>query len=139
MSATPPNARFTNPPALPPPNGYTHVVEVTGGRTVYISGQIAMNTDGQVVGAGDMQVQTTQVFTNIQTALEAIGATFDHVVKLTYYLVDITQIAAVREIRNQYINTHQPPASSAVEVRRLIHEDLLIEIDAVAVIPAGMS
>ena len=139
MSVTPPDTRFVNPPALPPPNGYTHVVEVTGGRTVYISGQIAMNTDGQIVGAGDMHTQTAQVFTNLQTALEAVGTTFDHVVKLTYYLVDITQIAAVREIRNQYINTHQPPASSAIEVRRLIHEDLLIEIDAVAVIPTGMS
>lgn len=139
MSATPPNTRFLNPPALPPPNGYTHVVEVTSGRTVHISGQIAMNADGQIIGAGDMQTQTTQVFMNLQTALEAVGATFDHVVKLTYYLVDITQIATVRQIRDQYINRHHPPASSAVEVRRLIHENLLIEIDAVAVIPSGMS
>lgn len=86
-----------------------------------------------------MQAQTAHVFANLQTALEAVRATFDHVDKLTYYLVDITQIAAVREIHNQYINSHHPPASSAVEVRQLIHEDLLIEINAVAVIPMNMS
>lgn len=127
--------RFLNPATLPPAPGYSHVVETRGGRTVYISGQIAFDVAGNVVGAGDLQAQTIQIFDNLALALAAVGATFDHVVKMTYFLRDISQIAVVRAVRDQYLNTRQPPASSAVEVSRLVHEALLIEIEAIAVIP----
>ena len=76
------------------------------------------------------------MFTNLKTALAAVGADFNAVVKLTFYLVDISQIQIVREVRDQFVNAQQPPASSAVEVRRLFRDDLLIEIDAIAVMPA---
>src|SRR5215204_412919 len=83
---------------------------------------------------GRREGQARQVFDNLQAALQAVGAGFEQVVKLTYYLVDASQLPIVREVRDQYINTQQPPASTAVEVRRLVRDDLLIEVEAVAVI-----
>ena len=134
-SARPPvTANFINPEAIHRPTGYTHVVEVTAGRPVYIAGQVALDPSGAIVGPGDIRAQARQVFDNLRAALEAVGAGFDQVVKLTFYLVDATQLPVVREVRDQYVNTQQPPASTAVEVRRLVQEDLLIEVEAVAVI-----
>jgi len=129
------STRFLNPPTMPQPFGYTHVVETRGGRTIYISGQVALDAAGNVIGLADLQAQTIQVFKNLDAALASVGATFHHVVKLTYFLLDIAQIPVVRSVRDQYINTRQPPASSAVEVRRLFRDEFLIEIEAIAVIP----
>jgi reactive intermediate/imine deaminase len=134
MTPSQSSTRFLNPPTMPQPFGYTQVVETGGGRTIYISGQVALDTAGNMVGVDDLHAQTTQVFNNLAAALAAVGASFDHVVKLTYFLLDISQIAVVRAVRDQYINTQQPPASSAVEVRRLFRDDVLIEVEAIAVI-----
>ena len=130
----PASANFINPQTLHQPNGYSQVVEVVAGRPVYIAGQVALDPDGALVGPGDVRAQARQVFRNLRAALEAVGAGFEQVVKLNYYLVDAAQLPAVREVRDEFINTRQPPASTAVEVRRLVREDLLIEVDAVAVI-----
>ncbi len=130
------DVRFVNPPELAPPPGYTQVVEATGGRTIYVAGQIALDHSGEVVGRGDMDAQTRRVFENLRIALEAVGAGFDDVVKLNYYLVDISRIGVVREVRDEYVNIRRPPASTAVEVRQLFRDELLIEIEAVAVVPA---
>jgi enamine deaminase RidA (YjgF/YER057c/UK114 family) len=130
----PVTANFINPQAMHPPTGYSHVVEVTAGRPVYIAGQVALDRSGAIVGPGDIGAQARQVFDNLGAALEAVGAGFDQLVKLTLYLVDLTQLPVVRQVRDQYVNTHQPPASTAVEVRRLVHHDLLLEVEAVAVI-----
>jgi enamine deaminase RidA (YjgF/YER057c/UK114 family) len=116
------------------PTGYTHVVEVTAGRPVYIAGQVALDPTGKLVGPGDVRAQAEQVFDNLGAALEAVGAGFEQVVKLTYYLLDAHQLPVVREVRDRYVNIQQPPASTAVEVRRLARDDLLIEVEAVAVI-----
>ncbi len=124
---------FKNPETMPPTFGYTHVVEARRARTIYISGQVPLNKEGQLVGTGDLAAQTRQVFENIKSALDAAEVSFDDVVKLTFFLTDIFQMQTVREIRDQYINTVNPPASSAVEVRKLIREDILIEIEAIAV------
>ena len=128
-------ARFLNPASMPPANGYTQVVEVTGSKMLYISGQVAIDPAGHVVGAGDLRAQTQQIFENIQAGLAAVGATFDHVVKLQLYLLDTTQIQIVRDVRDRFINTQFPPASTAVEVRRLVRDEFLIEIDAIAALP----
>ena len=125
--------KFINPDTMPPTFGYTHVVEARSARTIYVSGQVPVNKEGQVVGVGDLAAQTRQVFENIKLALEAADASFADVVKLTFFLTDISQMQVVREIRDQYINTVNPPASSAVEVRKLIRDELMIEIEAVAV------
>jgi reactive intermediate/imine deaminase len=127
--------RFINPPALPAPVGYSHVAVASGGRTIYISGQVALDAARNLVGPDDLRSQTRQVFENLKAALEAADADFSHVVKLTFFLLDISQIQVVREVRDQYINTQSPPASSAVEVRRLFRDDVLVEVDAVAVVP----
>jgi len=111
------------------------VVEVTGSKMLYLSGQIAIDTSGQIVGVGDLHAQTQQVFENLRAGLAAAGATFEHVVKLHLYLLDITQIQVVRDVRDRYVNTQFPPASTAVEVRRLFRDELLIEIDAIAALP----
>jgi enamine deaminase RidA (YjgF/YER057c/UK114 family) len=137
----PVTANFINPETMHYPAGYTHVVEVTAGRPVYIAGQVALDPTGALVGPGDIRAQARQVFDNLRAALQAVGAGFDQLVKLTYYLVDATQLPVdatqlpvVREVRDQYVNLQQPPASTAVEVRRLVRDDLLIEVEAVAVI-----
>jgi len=129
-----PDVRYINPPALSTPTGYTHVVEVNRGRTVYISGQIAFDRSGNIVGAGDFAAQTRQVLENLKAALAAAGATFDNVVKINTYVTDLSQIQALREIRAQYFGRN-PPASTLVQVVRLARPELMIEIEAIAVVP----
>jgi enamine deaminase RidA (YjgF/YER057c/UK114 family) len=131
----PTHVAFINPPTLPGLPGYTPVVAVSGGRTIYISGQVPLDQHGNLVGAGDLRAQTEQVFTNLQTALAAAGATFAHVVKLNYYLLDADQVAVVRTVRDAFVNTEYPPASTLVEVRRLVRAEFLIEIEATASLP----
>ena len=127
--------RFLNPASMPQSVGYTQLVEVTGSKMLYLSGQVAINPAGQIIGTGDLHAQTQQVFENLKAGLAAVGATFEHVVKLHLYLLDITQIQIVRDVRDRYINTQFPPASTAIEVRRLFRDELLIEIDAIAALP----
>jgi enamine deaminase RidA (YjgF/YER057c/UK114 family) len=131
-----PEVQFTNPSTISAPRGYTHVAVVPGGqRLVYISGQVPFDPQGNIVGVGDFRAQTQQVFANLNAALEAVGATFHHVVKFTIYVTDITQLPILRELRDTFVNTRNPPTSTAVEVRRLAHEEFMIEIEAVAVLP----
>jgi enamine deaminase RidA (YjgF/YER057c/UK114 family) len=108
---------------------------VTTGRPVYIAGQVALDRAGDLVGPGDVCAQARQVFENLAAALRSVGASLEQVVKLNLYLVDATQLPAVREVRDQYVNTARPPASTAVEVSRLALEGLLLEVEAVAVVP----
>ena len=122
-----------NPASLSKPNGYTHVVETSGGRTVYVSGQIALDKTGTLVGAGDLKAQTRQVFENLKAALAAAGGTLDDVVKITIFMTDLSQIQEFREIRNSYF-PREVPASTLVQVVRLARPELLIEIEAVAVV-----
>ena len=127
----------TNPPALSAPTGYTHIVEVTGPvKTIYISGQIAYDKDGKIVGApGDMKAQAEQVFKNLQAALTAAGATFADVVKMNSYITDMSKAQAVRDVRAQYFKD-ATPASTFVEVKGLVRPELLLEIEVIAAIPA---
>lgn len=136
MTAQPPHIQFFNPPTMPTLPGLTNVVEITGGRIVYISGQGAVDQSFQVVGKGDFRAQAQQVFENLKAALAAVGADFTHVVKLSCYFVDMTHLPLLREVRDRYVNTDHPPASTAVEVRKLALDDLLLEIEAVASLPA---
>jgi enamine deaminase RidA (YjgF/YER057c/UK114 family) len=126
--------RYSNPPTIARPTGYTHVVEATGAHTFYISGQVALDASGAIVGQGDMRAQAQQVFANLHAALQSVGASFSNVAKLTYFIVDMTQMPVVREVRDQFIQPEQLPASTAVEVRRLAREEFLLEIEAVAVL-----
>jgi enamine deaminase RidA (YjgF/YER057c/UK114 family) len=129
--------RFLNPPALSKPPTYSHVVEITGpGKIIYIAGQLGLGVDGRLVGeSGDFRAQAKQTFENLKGALAAVGATFDQVVKLNSYLTDITHLAILREVRDEFINTKAPPASTTLQISRLAHERALIEIEAVAALP----
>ncbi len=127
--------RFVKSDNLPSSPGYSQAVEITRGRIVYIAGQVALDRSGKVVGEGDMRAQAQQTFENLKAALEASGTNFGNVVKLNYYFSDISQISVVREVRDKFINTANPPTSTAVEVKRLFREPFLIEVEAVAVVP----
>jgi reactive intermediate/imine deaminase len=127
------SVRFINPETMPRSRGYSQMAEVRGGRTVYISGQVPLDTDGQLVGAGDFAAQARQVFENLRLALEAAGMKFAQVVKLGIFVTDIGDLPQVREIRDAYVNTEQPPTSTAVEVGALFRPDVLIEVEAIAV------
>jgi reactive intermediate/imine deaminase len=126
----------SNPPTLSKPTGYTHIVEVNGpGKTIYISGQIALDRDGNVVGAGNMKAQAEQVFKNLQSALEAAGAKFSDVVKMNTYITDMDQAPAVREVRARYFGD-TTPASTLVQVVRLARPEFLLEIEVIAAVSA---
>jgi 2-iminobutanoate/2-iminopropanoate deaminase len=134
----PPRAvTFKNPAALSLPKGYSQAAEIDMGssKMIIMAGQVAFNKDGQLIGAGDIAKQTEQVFTNIKNIVEDAGGTMNDIVKLNYYLKDVAQINQVRAIRDKYINTKTPPASTLVEVSKLFRDDILIEIEATAVIP----
>ena len=125
---------YLNPERLTRPTGYTHVIKAAPGRTIYISGQIAFDRDGKVVAPGDFRAQTIYVFDNVKAALAAAGATFDHVVKITTYITDMKNAAILREVRSNYFGKN-PPAGTLVEISGLVSPELLIEVEAIAVIP----
>ena len=127
---------FINPPALNPTNGFTHVVTATGGKTVYVSGQVSVDAAAAVVGTGDFRAQVVRTFENLKTALGAAGATFADVVKITYFVVDLKPelVPVLREVRRQYLDPDRPPASTLVGVAALVVTDWLVEIEVVAVV-----
>jgi enamine deaminase RidA (YjgF/YER057c/UK114 family) len=129
--------RFLNPSTMPATRGYTHVVETTGpSRTIYIAGQLGMMPDGKFAGApGDFRAQAEQCFENLKLALTSVGATFDHVVKVTAFFVDMTHLPVYFEVRDKYVNTKAPPASTAVQISKLARDPALFEIEAIAVVP----
>src|SRR5262249_47797527 len=109
---------------------------VTGpSRTIYISGQIAFDKDGTLVGAGDMKAQAEQVFKNLEAALTAAGAKFSDVVKMNSYITDMSKVQAVRDVRTKYF-AETTPASTFVEGKGLGRPELLLEIEVVAVVAA---
>lgn len=121
-----------NPAALSAPNGYSHVVVTQGGRTIYVSGQVPLTKDGKLVGAGNMEAQTRQVFENLKAALAGAGAGLKDLVKITIYTTDASQLAAIRKVRNEYL-PGDFPASTFMEVKALFRPDVMIEIDGIAV------
>lgn len=102
------------------------------GNAIYVSGQVALDPAGEVVGKGDMKAQTRQVFENIKTVLGAAGASLGDIVKITVFTTDISRLAETHEVRAEVL-PDPPPASTAVEIKALVFPDLLIEIEAVAV------
>jgi enamine deaminase RidA (YjgF/YER057c/UK114 family) len=103
---------------------------------IYVAGQVALDTSRNLVGRGDFRAQAQQVFENLKAALAAVGADFQHVVKLNMYVVDRSHLPLLREVRDLYVNTQAPPASTTVEVRSLFREEFLLEIEAIASLPA---
>ena len=113
--------------------GYSQVV--TGrGRLVVVSGQVAQNVKGELVGPGDPAAQARQVFENLRRCLAEAGAGFDDVVKLTLFVLDVADLPAVREARDAVIDIGRPPASSAVQVSALFAPGYLLEVEAWALV-----
>lgn len=127
---------YINPPSLCPTFGWTHVATVSGGKTIYISGQVSVNERGEVVGKGDIRLQTEQTFRNVERALAAAGATFRDVVKTNLYVVGLKpeHVPIIREVRARYIAADHPPVSTLVGISALVGPEWMIEIEAVAVI-----
>ena len=126
-----------NPGTVATPRGYAHAVRTETAEAVWIhvSGQIAFDASGALVGEGDLRRQTEQVYENLAAILEANGATFADVVKTTTFLTTLDGIDGMREVRSRYLG-EDPPASTAVQVVALVIPEGLIEVEAVAVIPA---
>ena len=129
--------RFSNPKTMPAPRGYSHAAVATGpGQTVYVAGQLGMTADGKFAGApGDFRAQAVQCFENVKLALEAAGASFKHVARITNYFVDMAHLPIFFEVRDRYVNTKAPPASTAIQVVKLARDGALFEIEAIAVLP----
>jgi len=129
--------QLLNPAAVAAPKGYSQaaVIDLGAGKMVIISGQIPLNKQGQLVGAGDMGKQTEQVFQNIKGIVEELGGNMSNVVKLGYFITDISGLQNMRTARDKYINTAQPPASTLVQVNKLFRDDVMIEVEATAIIP----
>jgi enamine deaminase RidA (YjgF/YER057c/UK114 family) len=129
---------FDNPAGVPapPPGRYSHVARVDlGGRVLLqLSGQIAVDDDGGVIGPGDMAAQATAVMDRIGMILSAHGATYDHVVNIRSYLTDMDQLAEYGAVRRKYLTDTALPTSTTVEVSRLFIPGLLLEVEVTAVV-----
>lgn len=127
--------RIPAPEGVAPATQYAHVVTATG-RLVAVSGQLPLDEHGALVGEGDPAAQARQVFENLRRCLVAAGATFDDVVKLTYFVTDMAHLPAVREARAAHVPDERLPASSAVQVAALVRPEFLLEVEALAVVAA---
>ncbi|MFF7278245.1 RidA family protein [Streptomyces griseorubiginosus] len=125
--------RIPAPDGVAPAAQYSHVV-LGRGRFVAISGQVALDEDGGLVGEGDAEAQARQVFENLRRCLAAAGATFEDVVKLTCFLTDLADLPALRAARAEHIPDDRLPAASAVQVAGLVRPEFLMEVEAFAVL-----
>ena len=126
-----------NPDGVVKSPSYSQAIVVSGGKMVFVSGQVALNAKGELVGSGDLKAQTIQAFENMKAVLAASGATFGDVVKVSYFVknYDPAKIAVIRSVRDSYLPKGQPPpASTLVGVQSLFRDDVLIEIEAIAVV-----
>lgn len=128
--------QFVNPPGLKPLGMYTQVTAARDCTLAFISGQVAVDSNGKTVGAGNIQAQAVQVFENLKLALEGVGATFADVIKFTIFITDLTpeKRKAVMDVRGRYISKANPPAATMIGIHRLVQDDLMLEIEAVAAI-----
>lgn len=125
-----------NPPELSEPSGFAHLTVTRRSITVHIAGQVAYDSAGQVVGINDLAAQTTQIYKNLATALANVGATFQDVVKTTLYVRDLNPEKAhiIRAARAPFFSTQHLPASTMVGVASLTKPELLLEVDALAML-----
>lgn len=126
--------KFLNPEGMPKPAGlYSQVVKASGTTNLYIAGQVARDSRGNIVGKGDFEAQAVQVYENISKALGSEGATFGDIVKITTYVTDMRYRGDLKKVTQKYFETTLP-ASTLVEVTHLADPDYLIEVEAVAVL-----
>lgn len=127
---------FNAPGVVKPFGVFSGAAWQPDGKVLHVSGQVAQDASGNVVGKGDIRAQTRQVLENIRAVLSSAGGTMDDVAKVTVFVTDMSGLAEIHEVRGQFFKPPYP-ASTLVEVRRLVRPDYLIEIEAVAVIPTA--
>lgn len=125
-----------NPPGLAQPAGFSHVVKTTRKTTLLVSGQVAYDAQGQIVGAEDFEQQARQVYSNIRTALQHNQANMADLVKTTIFVRDLTseKIAIIRSVRKEFLSEEALPASTLVGVQALAKPQIMLEIEAVAMV-----
>jgi enamine deaminase RidA (YjgF/YER057c/UK114 family) len=131
--------QYLNPKELFEPRFFTHTVAVSGAaKIVYVSGQVSYDRKGAVVAKGDMHAQSEQVFACLTRNLKAAGASWGDVIKMNGYMVGMTPetVTAYREVRTRFLDPKRMPASTLVGVDRLVHEDLLLEVEVIAALAA---
>jgi enamine deaminase RidA (YjgF/YER057c/UK114 family) len=134
------SVELLNPPGIPAPEVYRQMAVATGTRTVYLAGQVARAEDGTPVGTGDLAAQVEQAYLNVATALQAVGGTFDDVAKLTLFVVDWSPdtLAGLGEGVGRVaarLGIDPTKPVTLIPVIALTEPDLLIEVEAVAVLP----
>ena len=130
---SPDAAQFANPATMPTPPGYSQLVEVTGGRLVFVAGQVALDSANEFVGLGDLEAQTAQVFRNLEAAIQSRNGSLTDIIKLTTFILDIDGLAVFRRVRDRFIPPGPiVPASTLIQVSRLFRPEFLIEIEATA-------
>ncbi len=132
------SVKMSNPKEVAPPDGhYSHAAVVSSGSgLIFISGQVPQNINGETVGIGNMTVQAEQVFQNLQAILKAHNTAFDHAIKATIYITDMSLVGEVTAVRSKYF-TKPAPASVFVEVSALVDPNWMIEIDLIALVSQG--
>ncbi len=122
------------PEGLPAGSGWSHTVSGTG-QPAFISGQVSVNEQGDIIGAGDMEAQIRQVYYNLGLCLKALNTDWQHVAKITYFATDIaTALPLMRKIREEVMPPEMRASNTFVEVTALAHPDFLIEAEAFAII-----
>ena len=128
--------KFKNTLSVWSPKGYSQasIIDLGNSQMIIISGQVPFDINGNLVGKGDLGKQTEQVFSNIKSILIESGGTMDNLVKIGIYMTDISQLPTFRDVRNKFINISYPPTSTLVQVSKLFRDDVLLEVDAMAII-----
>jgi enamine deaminase RidA (YjgF/YER057c/UK114 family) len=130
--------RLASVPDVAPPPGFSHAVTVSG-RLAFVSGQVALDADGQLVGPGALAAQTAQALRNLHAILRSLGADWPDVVRFGWYVLDAGSVQVIRDVRDQFIRPslgdRPNPASTLVQVAALFRPGFLVEVDAVVALP----
>lgn len=134
-AADAPRIEYLKPEGLFNVPSFSQVTTASGGKLVFVSGQVAWDKTGKPV-PGDLEAQTRLTYENLKTALAAAGAAFDDVVKMTVFVknLDTAKWKAISKVRSEYLSKERPPASTMIGVQGFVYEELLIEIEAIAVV-----
>jgi len=130
--------RLSTVAGVAPGRGYAHALTASG-RLAFLAGQVALDADGQLDGAGDLAAQTRQALSNVHAILRALGADWQHVIRFNWYVLDATQVQTIRDVRDEVIRPalgdQVNPASTLVQVAALFRPDILVEVEVVAALP----
>jgi enamine deaminase RidA (YjgF/YER057c/UK114 family) len=128
---------FKNPSSVASPRGYSHaaVIDLGNCQMIALSGQVPLDNNGNLVGQDNFEKQSEQVMLNIKNILSDLGGTMCDIIRLGIYTTDVSQIQAFREVRDKFIDIRKPPTSTLVQVSKLFRGDVLIEVEATAIIP----